>query len=536
MSRNYRSVRPRVSFVYSVDDAMKLYDVCRNTVSNWVVSGIASIDELKPQLFRGSELSRFHNERRRRTITQLRSGEFKCVGCKAVVYPHSQTLEVRQTTTGKFLAQAICPDCDSGLFKLVNKDERDRLRLCRDTNTSLVLSDESEGLVPAHVGSCEIDPLLRGSGNDRVLYDWLSYARRYDTKTIDAHMASIRAFEAFHRGKFFGNISSADCDRWRQDLISRAKKPSAEGGLSRSTVRHHASHIKAYFTWLSTRKGFTHLVGAAEYFALPRGLLADGGRDRPRAYPTLVEAAAMLDGLPSATLLERRDRAIFALAFVTALRESALISLRVRHIDLQRKQAFHEGGVVRSKNGKTFTVDFFPRTEQFQVVFRAWYAEMIDMGFRGNDALFPSARTLEKLWRASEVNRSATAPMNSASAVDAVFRKASMRLNRRYSPHSARHTIVQLGDQICRTPEERKAWSLNMGHSSESITWQHYGRVSSARKSEIFGSFDLVEHWPEEDMRLMLLYHEHRLHTDSHEFRRAEALVERSKAIHKSTQ
>lgn len=71
-----------------------------------------------------------------------------------------------------------------------------------------------------------------------------------------------------------------------------------------------------------------HLAGVAEYFVLPRKLQATGEFRKEKAYPTLEQAWTDLQRLPAITLKDRRDRAIFAMAFVTGLRESALIGLR----------------------------------------------------------------------------------------------------------------------------------------------------------------------------------------------------------------
>jgi hypothetical protein len=54
---------------------------------------------------------------------------------------------------------------------------------------------------------------------------------------------------------------------------------------------------------------------------------------------------------------------------------------------------------------------------------------------------------------------------------------------------------------------------------------QHYGRVSDARKAEIFSAFGVLENWTAEEMHLMLRYHEHELHPGSPEFVQAERLV-----------
>jgi integrase/recombinase XerD len=54
-----------------------------------------------------------------------------------------------------------------------------------------------------------------------------------------------------------------------------------------------------------------------------------------------------------------------------------------------------------------------------------------------------------------------------------------------FNPHSFRKTLVRLGQQVCKTPEEWKAWSQNLGHESESTTFVGYGEVPAHRQAEI---------------------------------------------------
>jgi hypothetical protein len=52
-------------------------------------------------------------------------------------------------------------------------------------------------------------------------------------------------------------------------------------------------------------------------------------------------------------------------------------------------------------------------------------------------------------------------------------------------PHTFRTTLVRLGETICRSPEEWKAWSQNLGHESEMTTFASYGQVPGHRQAEI---------------------------------------------------
>ena len=58
-----------------------------------------------------------------------------------------------------------------------------------------------------------------------------------------------------------------------------------------------------------------------------------------------------------------------------------------------------------------------------------------------------------------------------------------------FNPHSFRKTLALLGGQRCRTPEEYKVWSQNLGHEHVLTTFCSYGGVSSYRQTEIMRSF-----------------------------------------------
>jgi hypothetical protein len=45
-----------------------------------------------------------------------------------------------------------------------------------------------------------------------------------------------------------------------------------------------------------------------------------------------------------------------------------------------------------------------------------------------------------------------------------------------------------LGQQLCRTPEELKAWSQNLAHLGVLTTFMSYGAISHPRQTEIITS------------------------------------------------
>ena len=54
-----------------------------------------------------------------------------------------------------------------------------------------------------------------------------------------------------------------------------------------------------------------------------------------------------------------------------------------------------------------------------------------------------------------------------------------------FNPHIFRNTLVQLGQEACKTPEQFKAWSQNLGHEKVLTTFLSYGEVACQRQGEI---------------------------------------------------
>jgi len=54
-----------------------------------------------------------------------------------------------------------------------------------------------------------------------------------------------------------------------------------------------------------------------------------------------------------------------------------------------------------------------------------------------------------------------------------------------YTPHSFRKTLGLLLNEKCKTPEQMKAWSLNMGHDNMATTINAYMPISYERQGEL---------------------------------------------------
>lgn len=68
----------------------------------------------------------------------------------------------------------------------------------------------------------------------------------------------------------------------------------------------------------------------------------------------------MLAAMPAGSSIEKRDRALVAFTILSGARDSAIASLRLKHVDLRAQTVFQDGREVNTKRRKTFTSTFFP--------------------------------------------------------------------------------------------------------------------------------------------------------------------------------
>jgi hypothetical protein len=75
---------------------------------------------------------------------------------------------------------------------------------------------------------------------------------------------------------------------------------------------------------------------------------------------------------------------------------------------------------------------------------------------------------------------------SSAGPIRTIFRQAfELACLPYFHPHSLRKTLARLGEEVCNSPEEFKAWSQNLGHEQVLTTFLSYGSVAVDRQGAI---------------------------------------------------
>ena len=112
-----------------------------------------------------------------------------------------------------------------------------------------------------------------------------------------------------------------------------------------------------------------------------------------------------------------------------------------------------------------------------------------DKGWPADAPLFPATLTglgTDRLFRVLGLKQE---HWSNSGPIRHIFKRACLNAGRPYfNPHSLRKTLTAYGEKVCRSPEEFKAFSQNLGHEGVMTTLTNYGAVSVKRQTEIIAS------------------------------------------------
>ncbi len=224
-----------------------------------------------------------------------------------------------------------------------------------------------------------------------------------------------------------------------------------------------------------------------EYFNLSEKDVRIATARRETAVPTLEQIKHVIETIPNNSDIEKRNRSLIAFTLLTGARDSAIASMKLKHIDMSGNSVFQDAREVNTKFSKTFTTFFFPVGDDIQQIVDDWVRYLKEeLLWENNDPLFPKTQVItgdDKVFKASGFKRE---HWSTTSPIRTIFKEAFESADLPYfNPHSFRNTIVKLGQKLCQTPEEFKSWSQNLGHEDVLTTLYSYGHVQQQRQGEI---------------------------------------------------
>lgn len=327
--------------------------------------------------------------------------------------------------------------------------------------------------------------------NERVKRIYLTYlkeAKRQSVQSVDAAAKALSRFEAYTHFKDFKTFHQQQAIAFKHHLSNQKAQRSGEA-LSKATLHSTLSALQRFFHWLAGQPGYKSqfTYSDSDFFNISGNDVRIATAHREQKAPTMEQVKHVISTMPNGSDIERRNRALIAFTLLTGARDSAIASMKLKHVDLIANCVNQDAREVKTKFSKTFNTFFFPVGEEIRGIVAEWVTYLRAEKLWGNDdPLFPATEMAQGAALHFEVAGLKRDHWRSASPICTIFREAFISAGIPYfNPHSLRNTLVRLGQDVCKTPEQFKAWSQNLGHEKVLTTFTSYGEVACQRQGEI---------------------------------------------------
>lgn len=322
----------------------------------------------------------------------------------------------------------------------------------------------------------------------RKYFQFLKEAKRLNVSTVDTSAMAISRFESYTQYRNFKSFHIEQAIGFKNYLNAQKNQKTGKN-LSKATLHSTLTQLKAFFQWIAMQPGYKSSINYndTEYFNLSEKDRRIATAHRESKVPTLEQIKYVLSNMPAQSDIERRNQGLIAFTILTGARDSAIASMKLKHVDIIRNSVFQDAREVNTKFSKTFTTYFFPVDDFILQIVQDWIIYLQkELLWGNNDPLFPKSNVINGKDRNFQVSGLKKEHWSNASPIRLIFREAFEACGLPYfNPHSFRKTLVTLGQQLCQTPEEFKSWSQNLGHDDVMTTLYSYGEVQQHRQGEI---------------------------------------------------
>jgi integrase len=329
------------------------------------------------------------------------------------------------------------------------------------------------------------------ANNERIKRKYLTFlkqAKGQNEASIDAVAKALARFETYNKCRDFKAFHFEQAIGFKKHLANQTHNKTGKP-LSLATMNSTARQLKAFIEWLSQEVGYKSRIkySDAEYFNLSEKEARTAKATRQKPVASLEQIKHALAMMPNETAIELRDRALIAFTLLTGARDSAIASLKLKHIDIKAGTVYQDAREVNTKFSKSFTTSFFPVGDDVRDIVIQWVEYLRRDPLMGNDApLFPKTRMSQGSDNSFQVAGLRDEHWRSAAAIRKIFKQAFISAELPpFNPHSFRNTLAVLGERLCNTAEEFKAWSQNLGHEGVLTTLYSYGEVQAHRQVEL---------------------------------------------------
>lgn len=321
----------------------------------------------------------------------------------------------------------------------------------------------------------------------RAYFEYQKEANKKSPSTVDNIRKAISRYELYTKYIGFESFNKHKAIAFKK-AFTQSKSSTGEDYLSKATILSTVRHLQDFFKWLSREKGYKRLdVREIAYFNPSENEIRIAQAKKRRPVPSLEQVKAVINSMPSGNDIELRNRALIAFTILTGIRDSASASLRLKHIKLDEKLVEQLPPVVKTKFSKTIYTYFLPVGEDIEQIVVDWINHLYKTKlFNPDSPVFPKTKLILDKNNSFIADGIEPVCWKSANQIRKIFKEAFINAGIEYfHPHSFRFTLVRFGERLCKTPEDFKAWSQNLGHEHPLTTFNSYGYIDEYNQGRI---------------------------------------------------
>jgi len=333
----------------------------------------------------------------------------------------------------------------------------------------------------------------------RRFYEWLKDSKGFSDDTIHCYEKAIWLWEDFSKKADFGSFNMTVAKEFK-DWLRGKKKINSQENISITYCYDNLRHLKTFFDWLSKQAGYKSKINqtAIEYLNLTKKENREATQPKSVKYPTLEEIKKVIESLNGNTEIERRDKALFSLAFLTGARITAIMTLPMGSFDKKELIIYQDPALgVKTKFSKKIVSYLIPFGYKETInYFIEWFDYLEKMrGFKLTDPIFPTTKIENGKDNVSYYNTGEVSAdfFKSSTSLRKIFEKRFKQAEEKYyHPHTFRHFVVKEISKLPITEEEKKAISQNLGHENVGTTFGSYGygQIEEKKQIEIIKNID----------------------------------------------
>ena len=315
--------------------------------------------------------------------------------------------------------------------------------------------------------------------NERLKMAWTKeLSKDLHVSTVDQKLAALGEYEA---ATDYENLTALS-----EDSVARFIAATLARDVASKTRNSTVRHVKAFFEWTVMAE---HIKGKRAHgpirsLRLSRKDKAAGRAAKQRPLATLEQIRSTVLAMPKTSAVERRNRALIAFAIVSGARDGAIITMRVKHVDLIGKEVMQHPDEVDTKGSRQIFTWFFPVGDEMIAEVADYIAYLREeLSFGDDDPLFPSTALGHD--ENDQFCRSGLSKRHWATAqpMRDIYREAFASNGLPYfNPHSFRKTLMVVAYDMGLQGETLKAWSQNLGNKKLDTSINSYGNVSKDRQ------------------------------------------------------